>query len=602
MRAKCLALFIASMVLLFFTLIPQTLFAASFILNVPNDFSTIQAAIDNASLQLTQNPGNSYSVLVEPGTYAGGIMLKSSIPVSGRETARTIISNGGTGTAVTANGVTGVSFRNFTIMNASIGVLISGNSSVSISNNVFQTGSSSIAVEIQNSTSSLIVNNTFYQNKTAIMRDSDSGSITNNIFYNTANTVQINQGAGITQNSISYNLFFPALNGPTGTNFIPNSLVPALVNPDPLFVKPAKGDFHLQLRTPTPSPCVDQGDPAIIDGIDGTRSDIGAYGGPNADSIPFPVPEPVSAPTSTSTSISVSWDPNNSYLVTDPSNPGSYNVRYIFSSATTTVNIPSTATSTIISGLTATVPVPPVPTITLTSPHDRALDVFWTSSSGATGYKIHYGIASVSENTIDVKFTTNYTLFGLTNEQWYQIAVSAYAVPTYLISVSALDNVGPAYDPGIEHESAYSPQAAVEVGNPAESANSAVVTDFPERLVANPDLPNKGCFIATAAYGYYSAPQVQALRAFRDRYLLTNEAGRAFVRWYYRYGPIGAEFINAHAWLKPVVRTALMPAVGGALFMTRTSLLTKATVLILAGILAGYLMQRRKRVHSGGER
>jgi len=47
-----------------------------------------------------------------------------------------------------------------------------------------------------------------------------------------------------------------------------------------------------------------------------------------------------------------------------------------------------------------------------------------------------------------------------------------------------------------------------------------------------------------------------------------------------------------------------MPAVGGALFMTRTSLLTKAAVLIMAGILilSGYLVQRRKHVHSGGER
>jgi hypothetical protein len=36
--------------------------------------------------------------------------------------------------------------------------------------------------------------------------------------------------------------------------------------------------------------------------------------------------------------------------------------------------------------------------------------------------------------------------------------------------------------------------------------------------------------------------------------------------------------------------------------MTRTSLLTKAAVLILAGILSGYLVQRRKHEHSGGER
>ena len=30
------------------------------------------------------------------------------------------------------------------------------------------------------------------------------------------------------------------------------------------------------------SPCIDTGDPSIVD-VDGTRSDMGAYGGPNAD-------------------------------------------------------------------------------------------------------------------------------------------------------------------------------------------------------------------------------------------------------------------------------------------------------------------------------
>jgi hypothetical protein len=600
MQRKCVSLFSALIFFILFAVAPKTLLATNITLNVPHDFSTIQAAIDDAALQLSINPGNSYSVLVEPGTYPGGIVLKTDIPVAGRETARTIISGGGTGTAVTANGVTGVNFRNFTIMNASTGILVTGNSTMSITNNVFQVGTGSIAVQIQNSPATSVVNNTFYQNGTAIQ--SDSGSITNNIFYNSANTVQINQ-SGTTQ-TITYNLFFPDINGPTGTHFIPDPLTPGLdpEGPDPLFVDPVHGDFHIQLRTPTPSPCVDQGDPLIKDSIDQTRSDIGAYGGTNADSIPFPV-SILSSSATTSSTISVSWTPNNSYLVTDSNKPGSYNVLYTFGTTTAAVNVVSTMTSTTLSGLTSTVPAPPVPTITLTSPHDGALDVSWTSSSGATGYKIHYGIASVSENTIDVGFTTSFTLFGLTNGQKYQIAVSAYALPIYLISVSALDNVGSTYDPGVQHESFYSPQVSVPVGVIAESADSAIVTDFPEAIVAYPNLPNKGCFIATAAYGYYSAPQVQALRLFRDRYLLTNEPGRAFVGWYYRYGPIGAEFINAHSWTKPLVRIALMPTVGVALFMTRTSFLVKLLIMMLSLIsIAAYTIRRKKRFRAGGVR
>jgi len=50
---------------------------------------------------------------------------------------------------------------------------------------------------------------------------------------------------------------------------------------DPRFVNDRGGDYHLE----DDSPCIDAGDPAVpFEDPDGTRNDMGAYGGPQ----PFP--------------------------------------------------------------------------------------------------------------------------------------------------------------------------------------------------------------------------------------------------------------------------------------------------------------------------
>jgi hypothetical protein len=76
------------------------------------------------------------------------------------------------------------------------------------------------------------------------------------------------------------------------------------------------------------------------------------------------------------------------------------------------------------------------------------------------------------------------------------------------------------------------------------------------------DDDGSGCFIATAAFGSYSAPHVKILRHFRDRYLKSNDYGRAFVRFYYRNSPEWADRIRGNENLRWAVRTALLPVVG----------------------------------------
>jgi len=76
------------------------------------------------------------------------------------------------------------------------------------------------------------------------------------------------------------------------------------------------------------------------------------------------------------------------------------------------------------------------------------------------------------------------------------------------------------------------------------------------------------CFVATAAYGSPLADEIWALRRFRDRYLMTNLAGRAFVDVYYAVGPYAADFIAEHPWLRTTTRVFLTPLVALARHLT----------------------------------
>jgi len=76
-----------------------------------------------------------------------------------------------------------------------------------------------------------------------------------------------------------------------------------------------------------------------------------------------------------------------------------------------------------------------------------------------------------------------------------------------------------------------------------------------------------GCFIATAAYGTPMATEIDGLRRIRDRYLVTNPAGRLLVAGYYALSPPVARAIAGDDLLRAGARRLLRPLVDATSFI-----------------------------------
>jgi len=66
------------------------------------------------------------------------------------------------------------------------------------------------------------------------------------------------------------------------------------------------------------------------------------------------------------------------------------------------------------------------------------------------------------------------------------------------------------------------------------------------------------CFIATAVYGSYNAPEVILLREYRDSVLSNNILGRIFIFFYYAFSPFFAKQLNKYPKVKIYTKTYIL--------------------------------------------
>ena len=169
-------------------------------------------------------------------------------------------------------------------------------------------------------------------------------------------------------------------------------------------------------------------------------------------------------------------------------------------------------------------------------------------------------LAEGGDDNDNTNLLADSTITGLTNEHIYAFKVAMIDKAQNLAFLTA--------DAEIEHttdENGAGPLC------PQPDASDYTLNDAAAcPYLARPEpvhgflVDEKNCFIATAAWGSSQHWQLQVLRMFRDQVLAQHALGRAFIKWYYQYGPRWATWLNQHPLFKPLVRIVLWPIVGAA--------------------------------------
>ena len=267
-------------------------------IHVPGEYPTIQQGIDAAV--------SGDIVMVAPGHYLEEIILKAGVVVQGAGEGLSVIDGGGnSGDVVRAIGNaihSDCKLQGFTVTGAisgggmpgGAGLFCNSGAAPDVGNNRFEGNDFGIAT--WNGSNPLIHNNVVCHNTFFGVDISSNPTVINNTIA--FNVIGIDDGGGYgpivmnnivvgnsrygvyavgTQPQLTYNDVWG-----NDTNYRNCSPGTGSDSSDPAFADTASRDFHLQPG----SPCINAGNPAPqYNDPDGTRNDMGAYGGPGAPAL-----------------------------------------------------------------------------------------------------------------------------------------------------------------------------------------------------------------------------------------------------------------------------------------------------------------------------
>ena len=164
----------------------NTVYALGSVIRVPEDYPTIQGAINAAEPEDT--------ISIAPGTYHESLVIDKPLTLVGRKGSSTTFAGGGSGIAVNITDTSYVTITNIDITYWNQGIYLDNSSDCQIYNNVmYLMGDSGVVVDGENAANNQIYNNVFQDNNIAI---DVAESSTGNIIY----------GNTISQNSIGINV------------------------------------------------------------------------------------------------------------------------------------------------------------------------------------------------------------------------------------------------------------------------------------------------------------------------------------------------------------------------------------------------------------